>query len=88
MGIYMQHFDKKQFSKSKSNSLIELHDQKISLAQRKFVSTRQFYSLSLLGQNVVWTNTTSGKINLKKTNTPHRVVKKDSAQIQFKFFEL
>ena len=33
------------------------------------------FTLSLLGQNAVWTKNTSGKQNLKKTNIHLRVVK-------------
>ena len=68
-------FSQKLLFNVKSHSLNAAHDQKTSLAQKnKF--TLQFYSLSLLGQNIVWTNSTSGKKkNLKKTNTPLRVVK-------------
>ena len=70
MVISMCHSVKNYFSKSKSHSLKAAHDQKISLAQKRLVHT------ALLGQNIVCTNSTSGKKNLKKTYTPIRTIKK------------
>ena len=39
----------------------------LSLRKNKF--TLQFYSLSLLGQNIVWTNSTSGKKKHNRKNS-------------------
>ena len=52
----MCHSVKNYFSKSKSHSLNEAHDQKNFSRLAKISSPRQLFSLSLLGQNAAWTN--------------------------------
>ena len=74
MVIYVHYYVRKHFSKSKSHSLKAEHDQTISLDQKNVVPTAS-YSISLLGRSTILTNSTSGTKNVRKTNTPLRVLK-------------
>ena len=58
--LYAAFCQKNYFSQSKSHKLIEAHDHKSSLAQKK-ISSHGNFTLSLLDQITVWTNSTSGK---------------------------
>ena len=49
-------------------------------SQKKKISSHGNFTLSLLGQYAVWTNSTSGKKNLKENNTPLRVVKNQEGE--------
>ena len=59
MVIYMLHSVKKKISNSKSQSLIEAHDQK-NFSRSEKISSYGNFNLSRLGQNVVWTKSTFG----------------------------
>ena len=85
--IYMRHSIKNYFSKSKSHSLNAAHDQKTSLAQKKFVHTAIFLTFAFRSNKASERIVLPVKKNLKKTNTPLRVVKKPRAP-QYSFAQL
>ena len=69
----------KFFSKSKSHPLNAAHEQKTSIAQKKLVHTAILLTFTIRSKRRL-KNSTSGKKNLKKTNTPLRVVKNTAPQ--------
>ena len=66
--LYVPFCWKNTFQIRKGIHLTQCMIKKLS-SLRKNYFTQQFYSLSLLGQNAISTNSTPGRKNLKKTNT-------------------
>ena len=70
MVIYMRDSDKKTFFKVEKSLTDRSEGSKnFSRSQKVSLILQKFYNLSPLCQNAVWTNSTSGKKNLNKTNT-------------------